>query len=49
MDKERDPRTENEDLDQINEERISGAADEEEFENDDEIDEIEEEDEDVES
>jgi hypothetical protein len=49
MDKERDPRTENEDLDQINEERISGAADEEEFETDDEIDEIEEEDEDVES
>jgi hypothetical protein len=49
MDKERDPQTENEDLDQIDEERISGAADEEEFDDDDEIDETEEEDEDVES
>jgi hypothetical protein len=49
MDKERDPRTENEDLDQIDEERISGAADEEEFEEDDDVEEDTEEEEDMES
>ena len=46
MDKERDPRTENEDLDQTSEDRITGSSDEEEFE---EIDETEEDEEDLES
>jgi hypothetical protein len=46
MDKERNPRTENEDLDQSIDERIKDASDEEEFED---FDETDEEDEDLEA
>jgi hypothetical protein len=49
MDKQRDPRTENENLDQTGDERIKGASDEEDFEEIDEIDDVDEEDEDVEA
>jgi len=46
MEKERDPRTENEDFEQIDDDRIKGASDDEEFED---IDEVDEEDEELES
>jgi len=46
MDKERDPRIEKEDLDETSEERITGASDEEEFED---IDDSEDEDTDEET
>ena len=42
MDKERDPRPENEDLEKTSEERITDASDEEEFEDTDEVEDDEE-------
>jgi len=49
MDKERDPRTENEDLEKTSEERVTDASDEDEFEDIDEVDEVEDDEEDVEA